>query len=115
VNCIFGEMYNLKSIAGLLVQLPLADDPAQRAGPPFQMPYTLNIPTAELNIWRLHLDLIGASDAQRAAIWPLSSGAGHAYLLALGKADQQSRVEIETILQTSQASSRYLRSTGGVR
>jgi hypothetical protein len=115
VNRIFAEMYNLKAIAGLLIQLPLASDPARRAGPPFQMPYTLNFPTADPDFWRLHLDLVEASDTQRAAIHRLTSGAGLAYLVALGKADQQTRAEIETILQMGQASSRYLRSTGSVR
>src|SRR3712207_216057 len=44
----FSEMYNLRAIAGLLVRLPVsADDPAgPRAGPPFQMPHTLMLPSA---------------------------------------------------------------------
>ena len=45
----FAEMYNLRAIAGLLVRLPVsADDPdGPRAGPPFQMPYTLALPSTE--------------------------------------------------------------------
>jgi hypothetical protein len=60
---IFGEMYNLKAIAGVLTRLPLTDRKGdkRRAGPPFQMPYTLSPPLPEANFWRMHLDLLGAS------------------------------------------------------
>ncbi len=56
---VFGEMYNLKTIAGLLVRLPLKDDGTGGcAAPPFEMPYTLILPEAERDVWRRHLDLI---------------------------------------------------------
>src|SRR5262249_11909787 len=55
INRVFGEMYNLKAIAGLLTRLPLDTDPAKRAGPPFQMPYTLRFPIAHRHFCRLHL------------------------------------------------------------
>ena len=56
---VFGEMYNLKTIAGLLVRLPLKDDGRGGcAAPPFEMPYTLILPEAEKDVWRRHLDLI---------------------------------------------------------
>jgi hypothetical protein len=56
-------MRHLKKIAGKLVQLP-KDDPAGpvHAGPPFELPYTLNLPEAEPQRWRMHLD------ASRAAV-----------------------------------------------
>jgi hypothetical protein len=60
-------MYHLKAIAGVLVDLPLDDGKASRrnsnargrlkVGPPFEMPYTLSLPTKETDCWRLHLDL----------------------------------------------------------
>jgi hypothetical protein len=53
---VFGEMYNLKAIAGLLVRLPVAG--GGRAGPPFEMPYTLDLPQADIDIWRLYDDLL---------------------------------------------------------
>jgi hypothetical protein len=115
VNRIFGEMYNLKAIAGLLIKLPLDNDLTRRAGPPFQMPYTLNFPAAEQDFWRLHLDLIEASDAQRAAISAHTSGAGRAYLAALSEADQHTAAEIRSILGSNRTSSRFLRSTGSFR
>lgn len=59
----FGEMYNLKTIAGLLVRLSLHDakNPNRHAAPPFELPYTLDLPQAETDIWRQHHDLLAAS------------------------------------------------------
>jgi hypothetical protein len=115
INRIFAEMYNLKGITGRLVQLPLASDPAQRAGPPFQMPYTLNFPAAEPDFWRLHLDLIEASDRQRATIADETGDSGRVYLAALASADRQTAAEINAILQPGEASSRFLRGSRSVR
>lgn len=55
---VFAEMYNLKTIAGILVRRPAGRDPeGLRAGPPFQMPYTLNLPATTHSRWRLHQDM----------------------------------------------------------
>ena len=65
---VFGEMYNLKTLAGLLVRTPRIDlendtddDKPKNAGPPFEMPYSLSLPDADVDIWRAHRDLIGTS------------------------------------------------------
>jgi Ferritin-like len=76
---IFGEMYNLKAIAGTLVRRPLRDTPAsgravaRRAGgnesdrevacaaPPFEMPYTIDVPVDEPDCWRRHQDILRSS------------------------------------------------------
>jgi Ferritin-like len=55
----FGEMYNLKTIAGLLVRLPRHG--GGRAGPPFEMPYSLDLPQADRDIWRQYDDLLSSS------------------------------------------------------
>jgi hypothetical protein len=57
-------MRRLRKIAGKLVQLP-RDDPlaVTRAGPPFELPYTLNLPDREEDRWRGHLDV------SRASVW----------------------------------------------
>ena len=89
---IFGEMYNLKALAGLLVRMPLQDppdehlpnprlpvvpgkigadpegarrpyDPAKRAGPPFDMPYSMHIPNDEIDRWRHYQDILKNSQA----------------------------------------------------
>jgi hypothetical protein len=103
---IFGEMYNLKAVAGILVRLPLGDPAeAARAGPPFQMPYTLTPPLPEANFWRLHLDLLAASSE---LVDTLLHSRGHhladapadgaRYLQALREADRDSRTWIGQIL-----------------
>jgi hypothetical protein len=62
VNSTFGEMYTLRAIANLLVQLPLASDGGgEVAGATFEMPYSLDLPGDELDRWRLHRDLLVAS------------------------------------------------------
>lgn len=63
INRMFGEMYNLRAIASLLARLPLSPGAAERAGPPFQMPYTLHLPDGEAAYWTLHRDLFAAAAA----------------------------------------------------
>lgn len=97
---VFAEMYNLKTIAGLLVRLPLASDAKdpRRAGPPFELPYTLDLPADETDCWRLHLDLLGSSER---ICLDLEGGAppeGKAYLASLRDLDRQSRSAIGEIL-----------------
>jgi rubrerythrin len=53
----FDEMRHLEKIATKLVQLPKDDPPGpERAGPPFELPYALNLPDGERQRWRMHLD-----------------------------------------------------------
>jgi hypothetical protein len=53
----FNEMRRLKKIAAKLVQLPRDKQPGGvNAGPPFELPYTLNLPDREEDRWRAHLD-----------------------------------------------------------
>ncbi|GAA5149294.1 hypothetical protein GCM10023321_12930 [Pseudonocardia eucalypti] len=58
----FDEMRYLGKIAGKLVNLP-KEEPATgtHAGPPFELPYTLNLPDGEEQRWRRHLDVSLAS------------------------------------------------------
>jgi Ferritin-like len=103
---IFGEMYNVKAIAGVLVRLPLGDPKrAARAGPPFQMPYTLTTPLPERVFWRTHLDLLEASDGLVEALldhkrhgFTKAPPDGERYLKALRETDRQARTWIEQIL-----------------
>lgn len=66
VHRAFGEMYNMKAIAQILVQLPLRDDQPEgtgpRAGPPFEMPPDLELPPNDRDIWQTHMEAIKASD-----------------------------------------------------
>jgi hypothetical protein len=90
VNATFGEMYNLRAISEILMQLPVsATDPeAGFAGPPFQMPYTLNSPFGEANRWRGHLDLLTAGEGLIAALLRIAPHSRHPYLHSLREADK---------------------------
>lgn len=57
----FDEMRRLSKIAAKLVQLPKDDTGHVHAGPPFELPYTLDIPDGEAARWRVHLDTSRAS------------------------------------------------------
>jgi hypothetical protein len=100
----FSEMYNLRSAAGILVGLPLdADKPdGARAAPPFQMPYTLMLPSGERSRWILHRDLIEASGA---LIEQLQAPArpGQEYLIALAQWDAVERRQIEQLVAATAA------------
>jgi hypothetical protein len=125
---IFGEMYNIKTIASLLVRLPLTDDAGdkRRAGPPFEMPYTLELPLDEIDCWLLHRDIVLSSmELCEELLHPASDGvsvtlragdpkhaplrvskddpaqapiAGEQYLRALRNHDQNALIWIDTVL-----------------
>ena len=58
INATFGEMYNLRAIAGVLMQTPLTDAPVTAgARPPARRSRCLtrcDRPMGEVNRWRLH-------------------------------------------------------------
>lgn len=100
----FSEMYHLRAIAGLLVGLPVdgADPDGPRAGPPFQMPYTLMLPHAEDDRWRLHRDLLDAAARLRERLAkPDGSGDGQGYLVALAQWDEIERGQVEQLITGS--------------
>ena len=64
IAMVFGEMYKLRAISSVLVDLPVRDDVSadlEAAGPPFAMPYTLLVPTREPDRWRWHRSMLVAS------------------------------------------------------
>jgi hypothetical protein len=65
IHRVFGEMYNMKAIAEILVKLPLKEGQhptrGPRAGPPFQMPFRLTLPPNERDTWRIHEQAIATS------------------------------------------------------
>lgn len=86
---VFAEMFNVKAIAEILVRLPLGDAKApERAGAPFEMPYTTVLPPDDVDCWRLDRDLLETSRALSGEL--LSKGPsveGSDYLLALRDLD----------------------------
>jgi Ferritin-like len=100
VNRTFAEMYNLRSIAATLVELPaFKNDPdGPRAAPPFQMPYTLELPRSERDRWRLHRDLVEAAAALIATLPRDAPPGATDYLTALEQADALVLEQIERML-----------------
>jgi hypothetical protein len=103
IHATFGEMYNLRSLAQILMEMPLAKSGSDLlAGPPFQMPPTLRLPVDAVDRWHVHADLLEAS---RALVEQLSKGASGkqaAYLRGLQMADCQAKGMIDTILKGTQ-------------
>lgn len=99
INATFGEMYNLRAIANILMQTPLSADSSchKLAGPPFLVPYTLNLPSGEANRWRLHKDLLLAAEPLISKLL-LKSDDQRKYLLALREADHDLLKSVERIL-----------------
>jgi len=103
---VFGEMYNLKTIAGILMRSPLRNmAPGARiaadaacAGPPFEMPYALNLSTVETDIWIFHRDLLGSSQRICKTLLSHPDAEDRAYLTALFDLDNQARTWIDQIL-----------------
>ncbi|WP_424886973.1 ferritin-like domain-containing protein [Streptomyces sp. XH2] len=97
----FGEMYNLRAIAGALLRLPLDRERSSGllAGPPFEMPYALDLPAGDRNRWLLQRDLTEASvKAVDTLLSAAPAAEGEAYLRALREADMQARESIDRIL-----------------
>lgn len=98
VSWAFGEMYNLRSLAEILMELPLQDDPALCAGPPFEMPYSLALPTREADCWRMHRDLLLASQAEIRRIQSTDHQRSARYLTALEQTDLRALTQIATVV-----------------
>jgi len=99
----FSEMYNLRAIAGLLVELPVnsADPYGPRAGPPFQIPHTLMLPQDEGGRWRMHRDILDAAAIVIERLTNEGAVDGQDYLAALAQADETERAQIELLIAGS--------------
>jgi hypothetical protein len=104
---VFGEMYNIKAIAGLLVRLPIACGGC--AGPPFEMPYSLDLPQADGEIWRMYDDLLANSSRTCREVFRIAKAiplvdqqitgiGGEAYLRSLMDIDSQTQKWIATVM-----------------
>ena len=99
INAAFGEMYNLRAISDLLMRLPLsADRGAIYAGPPFQMPYTLQLSSFPADRWQTHLDVLEAAGALMRELGPVASENGKRYLRTCLDTDEQVKAVIGKVL-----------------
>jgi hypothetical protein len=59
----FSEMRRIKKIAEKLVELPKDDTGVLRAGPPFELPYSLRLPSRDTDRWAGHADVFAMAGA----------------------------------------------------
>jgi len=102
---IFGEMYHMKAIAGILVRMPLDDSGSGKvAGPPFQLPFSLALPQGEENFWRGQLGLLDASAALVKMLQEELKGRsppeGERFLQALSETDRDAHAWICRIVSS---------------
>jgi hypothetical protein len=94
----FNEMYNLRAIGHILVQLPLDNNGgAERAGPPFQIPYSMKLPAEEADCWRLHVDLIEATGRLLDGISAIPSNARSPYATTVRNVDLAAKRQLEKL------------------
>lgn len=100
---VFGEMYNIKTISGILVGLDLHESGtdasgAKFAGPPFEMPYSLMLPESESDAWRLHREFLQGSIEVMELLLETAAGTGRDYLLALKALDHKAIASIDAVI-----------------
>lgn len=94
----FGEMYNLRAIAGIIIQIPLGDGSANVAGPPFEMPYTISMPDWDSDKWRAHRALI--ANSKKLTTTMIQSGEEQSdYLRSLENNDALAGQVIDVLMQ----------------
>ena len=99
ISWAFGEMYNVRSITEILMKLPLHEKPdGKLAGPPFDMPYSVNLPVGEHNRWSTHEDLIRESDLTIKVLLKIASTETHSYLTGLLAANQRAVLQIAPLI-----------------
>lgn len=100
----FGEMYHIKSISGLMVQMKVGHDDGLDlfAGPPFETPYSLDMPANDADCWRLHRDLILGAREVIGNLRKARVTLGSAYLQSLLELDLQAEAWINGILRAAE-------------
>jgi len=98
IHATFGEMYNLRTLANVLMNLPAGEGTDKKAGPPFLSPYTLDLPFGEKNKWRVHKDLLDASSGIISALLAFGNQQYSTYLYSLQAADKKLMEVADAIL-----------------
>ena len=106
----FAEMYNLKTLAGLLVDLPISEQPGEtrKAGPPFELPPSLSLPMRETDIWRGHRELLLASGRTLRLFLDPSTYGGRAYASEPPFDGSAAQAFATTMLQIDAATSQWI-------
>jgi hypothetical protein len=115
INRMFGEMYNLRAVAAILVHLPLAHGSSQCCGPTFQMPYTLQLPESDAGYWLLHLGLIAAAASLLAKARAIGNPERAEFARTLESLDDSTRREMELYAAADSIRTDGNRSMGAIR
>jgi hypothetical protein len=101
----FGEMYNLKAIAEILVRLPMRPGSKERAGPPFEIPERAALelpPDKRAAYWQSHRANLDAARTlrQQLAAQGLPGGSNDdRYLKTLCSLDEQTTEWVDSIVK----------------
>lgn len=95
ISWAFGEMYYIRSISERLMCMPL-ETSKQRAGPPFDMPYSLALPSQSADRWRCHRDLLIASAELTRQM--LHTSQADSFLLALRASDSTTLQQVNLLV-----------------
>jgi hypothetical protein len=98
VSWSFGEMYNLRSITEILMTLPMHEEGDLLAGPPFEMPYSLALAARDADRWRMHRDLLLASQQYVKDLLKESPGQYESYLKGLHSANEKALGQVLTLI-----------------
>lgn len=104
----FGEMYHIKALSGLMVQMKIGHRHGEDlfAGPPFETPYSLDMPAIDADCWRLHRDLIIGAREVIGRLRKANVTLGRDYLQTLGELDLQAEAWIDGILRAAEQGKR---------
>jgi hypothetical protein len=99
IRWVYEDMTNedsaLRDLADHLMAMPITAGADLHAGPPFELPYSLDLPDQPAERWRLHLDLLSGSQAVVQKLKGM--GETHALLDDLERRDQERRTQIATL------------------
>ena len=94
----FSEMRRVKKLAEKLVQMPSGTG-SHHAGPPFELPFTLNLPQFESDRWYMHAAAFEASQEMSRSLLA-GADAADPFLQWLAQSDAQSRAIAVAVAQT---------------
>lgn len=92
ISWVFSEMYQLRSIAEILVTLPAKDKTPEgedRAAAPFEMPSSLSLPTVEKNRWQLQVAMLQSAGIITKSLVNLPASRSLDFLKAMLTADAE--------------------------
>jgi hypothetical protein len=99
---IFNEMRRLRKIARKLVLMPFAEPAdSRRAAPPFELPYTTQLPDGERERWARHLDASRTAGQLLIALLKDPTDAADEFLLDVQAQDEKDR-QVMTALSDGQ-------------